>query len=87
MNDREYGELFALAFQLLVQRVPLDDAERVSIAEFHRAWQPKAYGASEYVRYGLTGKGRAQLWMSTRSVAATAPPPDVPTNPVNWKRL
>ncbi|MDR0273872.1 MAG: hypothetical protein LBI48_00710 [Burkholderiaceae bacterium] len=87
MNDRELGALFAAAIQLIIKRVSLDDSERVSIAEFHEAWQPKAYGASEYVRHGETDAGRAQLWMSTRSVAASAPAPDMPASPQNWRRL
>jgi len=87
MNDREFGALFATAIQLLVQRTQLDDAERVSIAEFHQPWQPKAYGASEYVRYGEKSNGRAQLYMSARSVVATAPAPDMPASPQNWKKL
>jgi len=87
MNDRELGALMALGFQKMLQRVQFDDAERVEMAELHAQWKPKAYGASEYVRYGETAAGRAQLWMSVRSVPAGAPAPDKPASPANWKKL
>jgi len=87
MSNREHGGLIARTLQLLVARVQLDDAERVDIAGSHQAWKQKAYGASEYVRYGKTAQGGDQLWMSTRNVPANAPAPDVPTNPQNWRKL
>ena len=87
ITDRELGNLLVLGFQKILQRVQFDDAERVELAELHQEWKPKAYGASEYVRYGETATGRAQLYMSVRSVPANAPAPDKPANPANWKRL
>ena len=79
--------LMYTAFELLIKRSQLDDNERVSIAEFHEAWQQKAYGGNEYVQYGETASGRAQLYRSTRNVASNAPPPDVATNPQNWVKV
>ena len=87
MNSLEFGKLIALAIQLLIKRSQLDDTERKEVAELHEEWTQKAYGSNEYVRYGTTPAGRAQLWRSTRNVAASSPAPDVPTNPQNWVKL
>ena len=76
---------FRLAFEILLQRVAMDDSERLKIVDIHSAWEQKAYGSSEYVRYGENAQGKQGLWMSDRNVPANAPPPGQPTNPTNWK--
>jgi len=81
------AKLFNKALQLIIKRVQLDDNERVDIAELHEKWTQKAYGSNEYVWYGYKPNDRAQLWKSTRNVAANAPAPDIPTSPVNWVKV
>jgi len=74
------------AIRMLIQRVPLDDAERIEIAECHPPWDgAKAWGSSQYCHYGENSDGRAVLYMSSRNVPANAPAPNVSTNPQNWK--
>ena len=87
MDNLFLGKLLNTAITTLVNRANLDDAERVGIAEFHPAWTAKTYGSNEYVWYDVAANGRAILWRSTRSVPATAPAPDQPTNPANWVKV
>ena len=88
MTEKELGQLFAKAIMLIIKRTQLDDAERVSIAEFHEEWDStKSYGSNEYLRFGTTETGRAQLWRTTRNVAAGVPAPGQPANPANFVRV
>ena len=88
MNAIEKAALLNYAITLLVKRSQLDDNERISIAEFHEEWKSsKTYGSNEYIQYGTTANGRAQLYVSVRNVPANSPNPTVAVSPANWKKL
>ena len=88
MTDRELGNLFARAIQLLIARSQISDAEHVSIAELHEEWSPtKTYGSNEFLRYGVAANGRAQLWRTLRTVPVGAPAPGQPANPANFSKV
>ena len=71
-----------------MQRMQYDDAERKRFAELHEPWAAgKAYGANHYLKYGVDANGRAVLYRTTRNIASSTTPPDVPTNPQQYVKV
>ena len=76
------GGLVVTAVTMLIAGAPyLTDAQRKVLTKLHHSWQQKTYGTNEYVQY------KDELYVSLLSVPATAPAPDQPASPANWKKL
>lgn len=76
------------AVEVLIQRVSLDNAERLQFISMHEIWRPDtAYGSNQYLQFTPEGETEPWLFRSTRNVPANAPPPNVPTQPANFVRI
>ena len=87
MTDIERLRELKLFLEAACQMIPFDDKKRQLFISPHQAWEPKAYGSNEYVRYASPGEDYPYLYMSVRNVPANAPAPNIGTSPANWKRV
>ena len=71
--------------EAVCQRTQFDDAERLQFITAHQKWSAKAWGSNEYVQYTIPGEDNPKLYMSTRNVPMGAQPPNITTNPSNWR--
>ena len=70
-------ETLEVVIEILVERGMMQEAQALRVAEFVEPWRPgMAYGNNHWLSHGKTGEGRAQLWTTTKNVAAGQSPPD-----------